>query len=190
MNTRNITYDNIKLYHDRDIQKTYIKDYKRDEHSIKPRYGLTLEEIYNLELQCLQRVKDLPYMCQLVSYDEKLLTFELAWAGNTVEKIYRDRLEGISKEDFIMQFNNMFELLEQCNIIHLDLCPNNICIENNKITIIDFGSVIIDNNPISKRYHKLYEKFINEGSYDFQKKSTLESMLKFIRSSSTKNIQK
>lgn len=163
-------------------QKTYIKDYKRDEHKGKLRYGLTLEEMYALELECLIRIKDLPHMCQLVSYDKELLTFELAWAGNTLEKIYRDRLEGIDKENFIMQFNNMFEVLEYCGIIHLDLGSNNICIENSKITIIDFGCAIIDNTPVSNRYHQFYEKFINEGSYEFQKKSRLESMLKFIRS--------
>lgn len=176
--TQELIYDNIRIYDD--FKKTYIKDYRRKEHSSKPRYGLSIKEVYELELECMRRVKGVPHMCQLVNYDRNSLILELEWAGNTLENIYKNKLDGISKEDFIMQFEKAFKILEEHDIIHLDLGPNNICFKDNKITIIDFGHTIIDKNPTTETYHKFYNDFVNEGSYVSQKSSRLKTILRFI----------
>jgi len=166
----------------------YIKDYKL----YKPNrnfYGLSAKDAYALELECLKRVQNHNYMCQLVDYNIENMTLDLAWAGQTFNyniELERQRRLGIAvdttsktksitQNDFNIQFDKAFDILESLDIVHLDLGLNNICIDQGKICIIDFGCSVIDGNVKTRQFEKLYNEFIKLGGYSNLKKRLLST---------------
>jgi tRNA A-37 threonylcarbamoyl transferase component Bud32 len=139
-------------------------------------------------------------MCQLTSYDSENLTLSLKWVGKSMmyfinqgKQIKTARKQAIksntpvnqdlthcklllSKNEFINQWEVICKTLEENNIVHLDLWPTNICINNNVVTLIDFGKVIIDENPQSAKLEEEYQNFLTQGGYNFQKNQQLDKI--------------
>jgi predicted Ser/Thr protein kinase len=158
----------------------YTKNYKDGKPS-RRRHGLSIRQTYDIELECLKRIKGYPYMCQLLDYNEEEMTLDLKWAGVTLETVFKEKLKykGLIKEaEFIKQFNKAFEIFEKLDIVHFDIGINNICVNDGKICFIDFGRAVIDKNPKADFFKKEYDKFIKNGGYEGHKNSTLSRMLK------------
>ena len=141
----------------------YVKCYK-DYRATRNFYGLDLQTAYQLELECLSRVKGQAHMCQLLDYDSTEMTLTLKWAGSTLQNAPRYL---VSRDSFIQQFTAAFEILESLDIVHFDISRNNVCIDQTTkcISIIDFGSCVIDGSPQSSFFTKAYNEFIDLGGY-------------------------
>ncbi len=180
--------------------KPYVKDYK-NYNSTREFSGLTVYEGYSLELKGLQRVKGHNYMCQLIDYNTKELTLTTEYAGisvdHFVEKAKRikrwnkqcrnARKQGLNEppaptildfkipNDYVFdQCREIFKIFKNLDIVHLDLEFKNICVENNQLTIIDFGCIVLDKTPLSKIIEDQYQSFLDKGGYDYQEQRILK----------------
>jgi serine/threonine protein kinase len=77
------------------------------------------------------------------------LIFELI-KGDTLTRLYR----GLSKRDKVSAVHQLCEILESLHakkVMHRDIKPDNIMIEeNNRVRLIDFGLARISNNTVTK----------------------------------------
>jgi hypothetical protein len=179
--------------------KVYVKDYKNYNH-VKDFSELNAHQAYELELKGLQRVRGYNHMCQLIDYNTEDLTLTTQWAGlmldhytGKTKKIKRWNKQcrcaikqGTNKPtppiilDFEMsniqvvnQCRTIFEIFKNLDIVHLDLEFKNICVENNQLTIIDFGCIVLDKTPASKFIEDRYRNFLDSGGYDHQEQRIL-----------------
>ncbi len=160
----------------------YTKNYK-DGKASRRLHGLSIRQTYNIELECLKRIKGYPYMCQLLDYNEEEMTLDLKWAGATLATVYKKKLKykglkELEEAEFIKQFNKAFEIFEKLDIVHFDIGTNNICVNDGKICFIDFGCAVIDKNPKTDFFKKEYDKFIKNGGYEGHKNRLLSLMPK------------
>jgi hypothetical protein len=176
----------------------YIKKYIKKEPNIKRHHGLDYRESFNLELACLQRLSGYNNFCQLINADVDTTTLTLKWAGHNFnyyidpirkyEKYKRrSKKQGISatantllnnlvltRLEFEEQIYSVFEIFKKQNVVHFDLGPWNICVENHTITIIDFGCVVLDGVPSATCLEKPYERFLLNGSWSNQRDQLLQ----------------
>jgi serine/threonine-protein kinase RIO1 len=175
----------------------YVKKYIDRTPDKKRHFGLTHRESFQLELNALKKIKGYPNMCQLLDYDIDNLTLYLEHAGQNLN-YFIDRIQGHRKEkkrslkqgllspdsldisdlkltriDFIQQIDCIFDVFKNLNIVHFDLGPWNICVNNNLITIIDFGCVVIDGNITSLYLKEPYQNFLSDGGWDSQKEKVI-----------------
>jgi len=127
-------------------------------------YGLTARETFELELECLQRIKGCSNVGQLIDYNSKDMTLTLEFAGQCYDRVKATTLP-IGKDDFIDQWNVAMDVFKAKNIVHLDLMVKNLCITDGKLTIIDFGIAIVDGNPKSKLIEERYSNFLSNGGW-------------------------
>jgi hypothetical protein len=176
----------------------YIKKYIKKEPNIKRHHGLGYRESFNLELACLQRLLGYSNFCQLINADIDTTTLTLKWAGHNfnyyIDPIrkyekYKRRakkqgLTVISKPplnnlvltrlEFEEQIYSVFEIFKKQNVVHFDLGPWNICVENHTITIIDFGCAVLDGEPSATCLEKPYENFVLNGGWNAQQEQLLQ----------------
>ncbi len=162
--------------------------------------GLSADQTFEVELECLKRLKNQPNVAQLIDYDQRARKLELKWAGYSYSERdlirYRseikqakktncprpthldDMLLRLTKQQFVDQWECVFEQLEKNNIVHFDLQAKNVCFDHNTFTLIDFGIAVIDANPLSEFLEKRYEQFLEQGGYEEQKESSIKRIIK------------
>jgi tRNA A-37 threonylcarbamoyl transferase component Bud32 len=151
------------------IYKKKYKDYPSTRNFL---HGLCLTGAYYLELECLKKIKGFPYMCQLLDYDEDELSLDLEWAGPTLETFLNEiktheELDDFKKFNIEDQLNQAYKILEKCAVVNFDITPHNICINEGKICIIDFGLVVFDCEPKTEYLAKRYNQMLKNGVYNY-----------------------
>ena len=173
----------------------YVKHYDK-----RAKYGITVKKHYQLELDCLKRLKGCENMCQLIDYNRDKLTLDLEWCGLSygqkdirqyrkqqkravktgveLPDYYSDMILPLTQRQFIDQWHSAFDQLESNNIVHLDLQSKNVCLNRGHLTVIDFGLAVLDGDPVSEFLDKKYGEFIAWGGYAAQRDLKLTSILK------------
>jgi tRNA A-37 threonylcarbamoyl transferase component Bud32 len=75
------------------------------------------------------------------------------------------------------QVDNICEGLKINNITYLDLDPQNICLKDNRIFLIDFDKAVIDKKPKSLFLETMYLDFLKTVSEESFKKTLLEVVI-------------
>ena len=176
----------------------YVKHYTGKR--AKTLYSLTAAETYQLELDCLKRLKGCENMCQLIDYNRDELTLNLEWCGLSYGRkdlrryrkqqkraaktgsekpsYYNDMTLPITQQQFIDQWHRAFDQLEANNVVHFDLQSKNVCLNQGHLTVIDFGIAVLDGDPRSNYLERRYHAFIARGGYEYQKHSELAAIIK------------
>lgn len=129
---------------------------------------------FEIELKCYKRLSKFNHFPTLIKYNREDLSLTLSHCGNNLLTTSKK----ITNKEIIKQAKNISNTLKECNIIHLDLKPDNICVKENTIYLIDFGVACIDCNSVKDVKHqiksnilrsktqRLYLKFIESNSYE------------------------
>lgn len=132
---------------------------------------LTVEEIYDLEVKSLTRLKDSIFFPQLINSNDDTLQITMSYAGKSLNRIAKKHPTGklINSDQFDTlkrQILIITKILESKKIVHLDLRPSNICLyDDYQLRLIDFGLAVIDNKPYKENLEKRYEDFLKNGGY-------------------------
>lgn len=76
---------------------------------------------------------------QLISFDDETCTLCMTYVG---EKITKDN----KPKDWETQFQHILDCLERMNIKHNDIKPEEVLVNENKLYLIDFGWMNIDDD--------------------------------------------
>jgi tRNA A-37 threonylcarbamoyl transferase component Bud32 len=145
------------------VIKTFKKYRKRGIHN-----GMTLEEVFKLELEIYQRVSGLKNFPKLISSDESNFTITIENCGLSLHKLRHIDSSQINISNLDEQVDNICYGLKINNITYLDLDPQNICLKDNNIFLIDFDKAVLDNKPKSKILEDMYINFtknVSENSF-------------------------
>jgi len=156
--------------------------------------GLTRNEAYNLEKECLICINNnFECLCKikqnhfpkLIDFDDEKYQFVLSNCGICIKEYNKSKKKNIIIANKKEQVNCIIENLKKMNIIHLDMSTNgkNMCItEDGIISIIDFDIAIINNNSLSEQITKLYNQYtIKDNYYDNIRKKILKIVNKSIK---------
>jgi predicted Ser/Thr protein kinase len=145
------------------VTKTFKKYRKRGIHN-----GMTLAEVFGLELEIYHRLNGLENFPKLLSFDEINFTITIENCGLSLHKLRHIDSSQINISNLDEQVDNICRGLKINNITYLDLDPQNICLKDNNIFLIDFDKAVLDNNPKSKVLENMYINFtknVSENSF-------------------------
>jgi tRNA A-37 threonylcarbamoyl transferase component Bud32 len=121
------------------------------------RYGMTLKDVFELELETYNRVQCCENFPRLISYNNVNFTITLENCGISIHRLKgMNMFHTIKLENVDDQVDKICKTLEEFHIAYLDLSPQNICYKDNQIFLIDFDKVVLDNKPKSKELETLY----------------------------------
>jgi predicted Ser/Thr protein kinase len=152
--------------------KTFKKYRKRGIHN-----GMTLNEVFELELEIYQRLAGLNNFPKLLNFDSINFTITLENCGMSLHKLRHIDNSPIHIENLSTQVDNICEGLKINNITYLDLDPQNICLKDNRIFLIDFDKAVIDKKPKSLFLETMYLDFLKTVSEESFKKTLLEVVI-------------
>lgn len=137
-----------------------IRTYKEEE--FRPRRawnGLTIEEAFDLEREAYARIGDHPHFPSLIRYNESPYRLLLRDCGTSFDGL---TIEPIFTPDLSKQIESILDTLETNCIVHLDIKRNNICYDEKtqRIALIDFDTVVLDEMPKSRRLKRHYRRFL------------------------------
>ena len=141
--------------------------------------NLTKKNAFELELEVYKRVSGKEGFPKLIKYDEKELSLSLEHCGKSL-----NMMKEISVKNLEEQIDNICNILEENEIIHLDLniCDGckNICYKEGKIYLIDFDICVLDKKPLNELLRK---KYLVKKDVDFRDliMKIIKKKLKFLR---------
>jgi predicted Ser/Thr protein kinase len=145
------------------VTKTFKKYRKRGIHN-----GMTLEEVFGLELEIYQRLNGFKNFPKLLSFDKINFTITIKNCGLSLHKLRHVDSSKIIISNLDEQVDNICYGLKTNSITYLDLDPQNICLRDNSIFLIDFDKAVLDNKPKSKFLEDMYINFsrnVSESSF-------------------------
>lgn len=144
---------------------------------------------FNAEIECYEKISQYDCFPSLISYDEDLLELELSFCGNNLTN---NKTETLTIEDISKQVDYICDLLELHCIFYLDLKPDNICVKDKKIYLIDFGvsctgyeneinlRIKIKHQFYRKKTLRLYREFLKLDSYSGFRDRFKKLVIKFL----------
>jgi tRNA A-37 threonylcarbamoyl transferase component Bud32 len=151
------------------VTKIFKKYRKRGIHN-----GMTLEQVFDLELEIYNRLGKYDNFPKLISYDKNNFTITIENCGQSLHKLRQNDRSKLVVSDLDEQVNNICQALKIENITYLDLDPHNICCKNNTIFLIDFDKAVVDQRPKSDFLERMYLDFIRNVSEESFKKTLKE----------------
>lgn len=122
--------------------------------------GLSIKEQMDLEIECLQRLKEEPHFPKILQIQETSLV--LTHEGTSLNRLR----EPVFVQNYQTQIKSICDALQRHGIVHLDLIGKNICISRTGIlTLIDFNIACVDEVPKSSLVVERYNKFLDKGGY-------------------------
>jgi serine/threonine protein kinase len=119
---------------------------------------MDLREHQNLrEISFLSTYSHIPFITEMkkceIDVSKNLITMTMNNAGITLRELSKtmplhDKIKLIP--ELLAQFSRIMYWMKQENILHCDIKPANICIQNGKVTLIDWGFVQKSNIPNKK----------------------------------------
>lgn len=99
-----------------------------------------IDESYHNELNALKILQNELHFPKLICYDVE----ELSITMNYVGEILQQKKENISLDEIPKnwkeQFYYILMMLKKYNLYHNDITERNICLQNNRLTLIDYGN--------------------------------------------------
>jgi len=154
------------------IIKIFKKYRKRGIHN-----GMTLEQVFDLELEIYNRLSKYDNFPKLISYDKNNFTITIENCGQSLHKLRQHDRSKFVLPDLDEQVNNICQALKIESITHLDLDPQNICYKNNTIFLIDFDKAVVDQQPKSDFLENMYLNFTRNVSEESFKKTLKEFVI-------------
>lgn len=151
--------------------KTFKKYRKRGIHN-----GMILEEVFELELEIYKRLNGSKNFPKLLSFDKINFTITIENCGLSLHKLRHFNSSQINISNLDEQIDNICRGLKINNITYLDLDPQNICLKDNNIFLIDFDKAVLDNNPKSQVLEDMYINF----TQNVPEKSFRDTLKEFI----------
>ena len=111
--------------------------------------------LWKNEINALKRVYGNPHFPLLLSIDPTHYTIYLNYCGKTLE----DNIQLPNK--WRAQIRHIRKALFRYRLNPNDILPRNVCVQNGKIILIDFGLSNIQSNSIEKSIHRLQQLFEN-----------------------------
>ena len=118
------------------------------------------KEKFNKEVKALTILKDYKYFPKILVINKEEYSIYMSYCG------YKITFDNIPK-NWEIQVKNIINILNQTNIVHGDINPGNICVQNNQIYLIDFGNIrffgdkFFEENDFNKyremQHNKLYK---------------------------------
>jgi tRNA A-37 threonylcarbamoyl transferase component Bud32 len=147
------------------VTKTFKKYRKRGVHN-----GMTLEQVYELELEIYNLLNNYKNFPKLLSWDNINFTITIENCGQSLHKLRQHEKSEIVVTNLDEQVDNICQALKVNNITYLDLDPQNICYKNKNIFLIDFDKAVVNQKPKSDFLERIYLDFIhNVSDESFQK---------------------
>jgi len=133
--------------------KTHLKIYNSSKYkNNKHKYtDLSQTQTYNIEVECYRRLSDYNNFPKLINADKKNFAIEIEHCGKKIDSI-TDTINDINK-----QIYNIWNALQNENILHLDIMKKNFVSKNGNLYLVDFDIAVIDNNILSSKLEKRYE---------------------------------
>jgi len=154
------------------IIKIFKKYRKRGIHN-----GMTLEQVFDLELEIYNRLGKYDNFPKLISYDKNNFTITIENCGQSLHKLKQNGRSKLVVPDLDEQVNNICQTLKIESITYLDLDPHNICYKNNTIFLIDFDKAVVDQRPKSDFLERMYLDFTRNVSEESFKKTLKEFVI-------------
>lgn len=146
--------------------------------------GLTREEAFDLETECLQRIQS-TYQCiccpfaprqhfpVLISSDRPSYSFTMSSCGKSLKRLQTWRRKGkvyLSNDPTELAFTKQVECivhnLRRARVQHLDVYPKNICIDpKGVLSLIDFDMASIEGKCLSVKLERVARKYIKDEAY-------------------------
>ena len=117
--------------------------------------GLNAQETFELEKECLTRLKGYTNFPQIISSNQTNKTITMTHCGKSL--LYLSFLN-ISKENALKQIMSIAEALDKTHITHLDIMAKNMCYKNGTIYLIDFDISVLDYTPMTTKLQERYRK--------------------------------
>jgi hypothetical protein len=135
------------------------------------RTGLSLEQTFQLETECLSRLKGLPeslHFPALVNQDLEEKSITTQFKGFSLQCL-SDTRTVVDVPDIDFQIVRIITGLMNCGIVHLDIKPWNIVVDmRGNVSLIDFGVTVIDRSPLTNRHERSLDLFDESGGYEHQ----------------------
>ena len=134
--------------------------------------GLTGEQSFALEANCLIRLngaeagRERRHFPLLAEADREGMTLATTWAGRSLDSLEPDR--SVAVRDLPGQVEAIVAGLDRAGVIHLDLHAsgkNLIVSEDGTLSLIDYGTAVLDRVPWSAVMREKLERFDEEGGY-------------------------
>ena len=137
------------------------------------RWGLYASDTFALEVECLKRLERQAgariHFPRLHSANPKTRELTMEFKGVALKCLAE---VGIRPDvaDPERQVETIMQALEDASVIHLDLQPDNIVVDDNGVvSIIDFGISIVDDRPMTSLLATVPEDFRSSGGYRLQR---------------------
>lgn len=130
---------NVEIY-ELGKEKIIKKIYKKN--GVNPNFYTDLNfliESYNNELEALKLLQDELYFPKIITYDIDELSITMNYVGDMIEIDKNIDLTKIP-ENWKQQLYYILMILKKHNIYHNDITGRNICLKDNKLTLIDYGN--------------------------------------------------
>lgn len=154
------------------VTKTFKKYRKRGIHN-----GMTIEQVFNLELEIYNLLGKYDNFPKLISYDKNNFTITIENCGQSLHKLRQNGGSEIIVSDLDGQVNNICQALHNNNITYLDLDPQNICYKDHTIFLIDFDKAVVNKKSKSKFLESMYLDFTRNVSEESFKKTLKEFVI-------------
>lgn len=118
------------------------------------------------EIECYKRLKNSNRIPNLVSYNQSNFSITTKYSGISLFEITAINKEIPDIDDPMIQLEEFINDCRQHNIVQLDMHPGNILVYERQLFFIDFENVIFDNNPVTPKDSKRYEKFVRRGAWN------------------------
>ena len=134
--------------------------------------GLTREQSFALEANCLIRLngaeagRERRHFPLLAEADREGMNLATTWAGRSLDSLEPDR--SVAVRDLPGQVEAIVAGLDRAGVIHLDLHAsgkNLIVSEDGTLSLIDYGTAVLDRVPWSAIMREKLERFDEEGGY-------------------------
>jgi serine/threonine protein kinase len=138
---------------------------------------LEARQIFDLEVESLQRLDSCNNVPQLIQANDEDLTIEMSYCGYAINRLkkqtnkrslpgYAMPKKHIKRID--QQIQDLSDTLQDRNITYLDLNPRNICLTyEHNINLVDFGMVVLDDKPQGRVLTERYERYLDNGGRDY-----------------------
>lgn len=130
---------------------------------------------YQREISCYILLKNSIYVPKLIDSDIDNLTITLEFVGTSVWELQTQKKK-VSIYNPDLQISELIDDLKQANILHLDINPRNLLVNNGQIYLIDFEKSCVNNISDNFKLEKRRIKTINRGGYQYLKKIWLEQI--------------
>jgi len=117
---------------------------------------LSNKESFELEKECLIRLKGFPHFPQIISSNQNNLTITMSHCGESLLNVSKIPLKKVQVK---AQITEIVETLKNAGICHLDILMKNICYKNGRLYLIDFDIAVLDDTPMTQ---KLYNRYIKQ----------------------------